>query len=39
VESAICTQEVNPAKLAQLFREQFELCKIKAGDTVAIVSE
>lgn len=31
--------EVNPAKLAMLFRKQFELCKIKPGETIAIVSD
>ena len=39
MESAIRTQEVNPAKLAQLFRKQFELCRVGAGQTVAIVSD
>jgi 2,5-dihydroxypyridine 5,6-dioxygenase len=39
MESAIRTQEVNPAKLARLFRRQFELCRITAGQTVAIVSD
>ena len=39
MESAIRTQEVNPAKLAMLFRKQFELCKCKSGDTIAIVSD
>lgn len=31
--------EVNPAKLAMLFKKQFELCNIKSGDTIAIVSD
>ena len=39
MESAIRTQEVNPAKLAQLFRKQFELCRVGPGQTVAIVSD
>jgi 2,5-dihydroxypyridine 5,6-dioxygenase len=39
MDAAIRTQELNPAKLAMLFRKQFELCKLKAGDTVAIVSD
>lgn len=39
MEAAIRTQEVNPAKLAQLFSKQFELCRVKPGDTVAIVSD
>lgn len=29
----------NPAKLPQLFQKQFELCKIKPGQTIAIVSD
>jgi 2,5-dihydroxypyridine 5,6-dioxygenase len=39
MESAIRTQEVNPAKLARLFRRQFELCRVGAGQTVAVVSD
>jgi 2,5-dihydroxypyridine 5,6-dioxygenase len=37
--SAIRSQEVNPANLTRLFRQQFELCKVKPGETVAIVSD
>ncbi len=39
MHSAIRTQEVNPAKLALLFRKQFELCRLGPGQTVAIVSD
>ena len=39
MEGAIRSQEVNPAKLAMLFRKQFELCQCKRGDTIAIVSD
>ncbi|VWX61831.1 2,5-dihydroxypyridine 5,6-dioxygenase [Burkholderiales bacterium 8X] len=39
MESAIRTQELNPAKMASLFRKQFELCKVTPGQTVAIVSD
>lgn len=39
MEAAIRTQELNPAKLASLFRRQFELCKVGGGQTVAIVSD
>ena len=39
MHAAIRTQEVNPAKLAMLFRKQFELCKVGPGQTVAIVSD
>ncbi|MEQ8652118.1 MAG: hypothetical protein RIC87_06605 [Kiloniellales bacterium] len=31
--------EVNPAKLAMLFKKQFELCKVKPEETIAIVSD
>ena len=27
-------QEVNPAKLALLFRKQFELCNVARGETI-----
>lgn len=37
--SSIRVQEVNPAKLAQLFRKQFSLSAVKAGETIAIVSD
>jgi 2,5-dihydroxypyridine 5,6-dioxygenase len=39
MHAAIRTQEVNPAKLALLFRKQFELCRLAPGQTVAIVSD
>ena len=39
MHSAIRTQEVNPGKLTTLFRKQFELCRLGAGQTVAIVSD
>jgi hypothetical protein len=29
------SQEINPAKLAFLFREEFKLCNVKPGETVA----
>lgn len=37
--AALRIQELNPAKLAQLYRQQFELCKVKAGETIAVVSD
>jgi len=39
MESAIRTPELNPQKLAMLFKKQFELCKVTPGQTVAIVSD
>ncbi len=32
-------QEINPAKLAMLFRRQFQLCAVKPGETVALLSD
>ncbi|NYT68383.1 hypothetical protein [Pusillimonas noertemannii] len=37
--SDIRTRSTNPALLPGLFRKQFELCRIKPGDTIAIVSD
>ncbi len=31
--------EINPARLATLYRREFELCRLGTGDTVAIVSD
>lgn len=39
MQSGIRTPEVNPAKLASLYKKQFGLCKLVAGQTVAIVSD
>jgi 2,5-dihydroxypyridine 5,6-dioxygenase len=38
-QAALRVQEVNPAKLAMLYRRQFELCKVKQGETIAVVSD
>lgn len=37
--SAIRPQEVNPAKLAALYRRQFEMSKVAKGETVCCVSD
>jgi 2,5-dihydroxypyridine 5,6-dioxygenase len=37
--AAIRIQELNPAKLARLYRQEFELCKVKKGETIAVVSD
>jgi 2,5-dihydroxypyridine 5,6-dioxygenase len=37
--AAIRVQEMNPAKLAMLYRRQFELCRVAKGETVACVSD
>ena len=39
MQSAIRTQELNPAKMTLLFRSQFEMCRLAPGQTVAIVSD
>jgi 2,5-dihydroxypyridine 5,6-dioxygenase len=39
MHAAIRTQELNPGKMTSLFRKQFELCRLGAGQTVAIVSD
>ena len=39
MESAVRSTEVNPAKLAMLFKKQFALCNVREGDTIAIVSD
>ena len=31
--------EVNPAKMTTLFRKEFELCNVKRGETLAILSD
>mgnify|MGYP003464417461 CR=1 FL=1 len=36
-QAALRVQEVNPAKLALLYRRQFELCKVKQGETIAVL--
>lgn len=36
---AMRPQEVNPAKLTVLFQKQFELCNVKKGETVMLVSD
>ncbi len=33
------SQEINPAKLATLFRREFELCNVAEGETVALLSD
>ena len=37
--AALRSQELNPAKLATLFRKQFQLCNVQRGETIAIVSD
>jgi 2,5-dihydroxypyridine 5,6-dioxygenase len=37
--SAIRVQEVNPAKLAQLYRRQLAMCNVQKSETIAVVSD
>src|SRR5258706_6385398 len=39
IQSAFRAQEVNPAKLVQLYRREFELCGVKKGETISVVSD
>jgi 2,5-dihydroxypyridine 5,6-dioxygenase len=39
IQAAYRAQEVNPAKLVQLYRRELELCRVKKGETVAVVSD
>src|SRR5260221_12769687 len=39
IESAFRAQEVNPAKRVQLYRREFQLCQVKKGETIAVVSD
>src|SRR3989442_1752943 len=39
IQAAYRAQEVNPAKLAQLYRRELELCRVKKGETIAVVSD
>jgi len=36
--AAIRIQELNPAKLASLYRQEFELCQVKKGDSARAAS-
>ncbi len=37
--SSIRPLEINPARLASLYRREFELCNVKRGETIAAVSD
>ena len=39
IQAAFRAQEVNPAKLVQLYRKEFELCGVKKGETISVVSD
>ena len=39
IQAGFRSQEVNPAKLVQLYRRELELCRAKKGETIAVVSD
>ena len=39
INAASHPTEVNPAKLAMLYKRELELCKVKRGETIALVSD
>jgi 2,5-dihydroxypyridine 5,6-dioxygenase len=39
VDAAARSTEINPAKLALLYRRELELCGVKSGETIALVSD
>ena len=39
LQAAVRAPEGNPAGLAFLYRQQFELCGVKRGETIALVSD
>src|SRR5439155_22258161 len=39
MQAGFRAQEVNPAKLVQLYRRELELCQVKKGETIAVVSD
>lgn len=39
IASAIRSTEINPAKLSFLFKKQFEMSKVKPGETIALISD
>src|SRR5499426_1529958 len=39
IQGSYRAQEVNPAKLVQLYRRELELCRVKKGETIVAVSD
>ena len=39
IASSIRSTEINPGKLGFLFKKQFEMCKVKPGETIALVGD
>ena len=38
-QAALWPQDTNPANLTSLFRKQFQLCNVKKGETIALVTD
>lgn len=39
MQAAVQTTEINPARLASLYRQEFILCNVRKGETIALVSD
>jgi 2,5-dihydroxypyridine 5,6-dioxygenase len=39
LQAAVQPAEINPANLAILFQRELELCRVKSGETIALVSD
>jgi 2,5-dihydroxypyridine 5,6-dioxygenase len=39
IASSIRSTEINPGKLGFLFKKQFEMCKVRPGETIALVGD
>src|SRR5579871_5218825 len=39
MQAALQAAEMNPARLTGLYREEFNLCKVRRGETIALVSD
>ena len=39
LQAAVQPAEINPANLAILFQRELELCQVKGGETIALVSD
>ncbi|MGH6883472.1 MAG: hypothetical protein ACREFM_21295, partial [Hypericibacter sp.] len=37
--AAARAQEINPARLTGLYRKEFQLCQVKAGETVVVLTD
>jgi 2,5-dihydroxypyridine 5,6-dioxygenase len=37
--AAVRSQELNPAALTRLYRQEFQLCRVATGETIAVISD